>query len=90
METQVFKDGKCIVKAYKPNVCLVSFYADFGYDLSENVKKRIIKKIEDSKSFDDFVSKIDGTVCERLCIKLNFKVIGQSINGYTSWVAKRR
>lgn len=90
METQVFKDGKYIVKAYKPNVCLISFDADFGYDLFEGVKKQIIKKIEESNNFDEFVSKIDKTMCERLCIKSKFKVIGQSNNGYTSWIAERR
>ena len=94
MKTLITKnDNGVITKAYKPDVALINFCGDHGYELSEEEKRELIDILESSDSFNQFFNKIPiGYANHYSCpiSKLNRQLCALSYNNYLMWDAESR
>lgn len=94
MKTQITRNDceNIITKAYKPDVALLNFCGDYGYELSEEEKQELIDMLESSDSFSQFFNKVPiGYAHHYNCPdKLNMQLRALSYNGYLMWSAESR
>ena len=93
MKTLITKnDNGVITKAYKPDVALINFCGDYGYELSEEEKCGLIDILESSDSFSQFFDKIPiGYAHHYNCPgERNLKLRALSYNNYLMWSAESR
>lgn len=92
MKTQITYNHESIQRAYKPDVALLCFDGDYGYELAEDQKLALIEVLERATSFSNFFDILPQGFASRYNSpeRHNMRVLAQSYNGYTMWSAESR
>lgn len=80
-------ESKPILLAYKPNVALISFAGDYGYELTEEEKLNLIDTLEQSTSVEQILQTLHGY---RYYTKNNYVYNIISDNSYLCFKIERR